>query len=491
MKRSRVGYWVWLSVLALGCGDSGTGEAGAGGTGGTGGTGGMNSAPTDIQLSANAISECAPAGTAVGTLSVTDPDAGDTHALELVPLMTDTDAFELVGAELRTRRALDFETEPSIDVAVRATDSGGLSVDRTFGISVTDEVDISSLDDAGPGTLRDALTTAPDQSTICVAPGLTGTITLTTGPIAVSNTLTLVGPGLSFIVSGGDAQSILLVEASGDLTLSGVTLTSADGSAIRNDGTLTLQDAVVRDSLAPGTGRGACLASRGPQLSVSRVSFVNCSSFNAGAVDLGDGNYTFDSASFIGNSTTGNSGAAMIVDAAGDVSITNSTFSGNFTTGADRVGGAIGVFSDFGGGNLVLRHNTFFGNSATGEGGAIYLAATAVVELEGNLFENNTATTGGPDIFQSVGATATSLGHNLLEDGTDSGLMDGVDNDIVGLSAMLGALSDNGGPTMTHLPIPASPAVDAIPAASCSVDVDQRGEPRPAGAGCDIGAVER
>jgi hypothetical protein len=40
------------------------------------------------------------------------------------------------------------------------------------------------------------------------------------------------------------------------------------------------------------------------------------------------------------------------------------------------------------------------------------------------------------------------------------------------------------------LPLVGSPLLDAIPPASCLVDVDQRGVTRPQGTGCDIGAVE-
>ena len=57
---------------------------------------------------------------------------------------------------------------------------------------------------------------------------------------------------------------------------------------------------------------------------------------------------------------------------------------------------------------------------------------------------------------------------------------------------MLGALQNNGGPTLTHLPQPGSAAIGGVPLAACSVNTDQRGFPRPGGSGssCDIGAVE-
>jgi hypothetical protein len=60
-------------------------------------------------------------------------------------------------------------------------------------------------------------------------------------------------------------------------------------------------------------------------------------------------------------------------------------------------------------------------------------------------------------------------------------------------TAKLGPLADNGGPTKTLLPAKGSDAIDAIPAANAactSPGTDQRGDSRPQGARCDIGAVE-
>jgi len=51
-------------------------------------------------------------------------------------------------------------------------------------------------------------------------------------------------------------------------------------------------------------------------------------------------------------------------------------------------------------------------------------------------------------------------------------------------------LRDNGGATQTDAPLIGSPILDSIPVERCSVAVDQRGRPRPAGGGCDAGAVE-
>jgi hypothetical protein len=54
----------------------------------------------------------------------------------------------------------------------------------------------------------------------------------------------------------------------------------------------------------------------------------------------------------------------------------------------------------------------------------------------------------------------------------------------------LGALEDNGGPTQTISLGPGSAAIDQIPGGPGCTGTDQRGVPRPSGAGCDIGAYE-
>ena len=82
------------------------------------------------------VDENEPAGTEVGALSATDPDAGDTHSFALVPGAgsADNGSFEIVGSTLRTGDVLDYETKSSYSVRVRATDSGTPAgeFERTF-----------------------------------------------------------------------------------------------------------------------------------------------------------------------------------------------------------------------------------------------------------------------------------------------------------------------------------------------------------------------
>ncbi len=99
----------------------------------------VNESPTDIALSSTSIAENAGANATVGTLSTTDPDAGNTFTYTLVAGIGDTDnsAFNISGSTLRATSSFDFETKSSYTIRVRSTDLGGLSTEKTFTITVT------------------------------------------------------------------------------------------------------------------------------------------------------------------------------------------------------------------------------------------------------------------------------------------------------------------------------------------------------------------
>ena len=99
-----------------------------------------NSAPTDIALSASSVPENQPSGTTVGTFSTADPDTGDTFTYSLASGTGDTDntQFTIVGNQLQTAASFDFEAKSSYSIRVQSTDSGGLSIQKIFTISVTD-----------------------------------------------------------------------------------------------------------------------------------------------------------------------------------------------------------------------------------------------------------------------------------------------------------------------------------------------------------------
>ncbi len=101
-----------------------------------------NQAPTDLALGNATLAENAGTNATVGTLTTTDPDAGNTFTYTLVDGAGDNTAFNLAGDVLRANASFDFETRAGYSVVVRTTDQGGLSFDKTFAITVTNVNDV-------------------------------------------------------------------------------------------------------------------------------------------------------------------------------------------------------------------------------------------------------------------------------------------------------------------------------------------------------------
>ncbi len=95
-----------------------------------------NSTPTDISLSNNSIPAGQPTNTIVGTLSTSDPNAGDTFTYSLVSGAgsSNNSSFNISGTNLRTTGVL---TAGSYSIRIRSTDQGGLYIDEIFTITVT------------------------------------------------------------------------------------------------------------------------------------------------------------------------------------------------------------------------------------------------------------------------------------------------------------------------------------------------------------------
>src|SRR5581483_8177676 len=100
----------------------------------------IDNAPTNLSLTKTTIAENSPANSSVGTFSTTDSDIGDTFTYSLVSGngSTDNSSFTVAGNQLRTAASFDYESKSSYSIRVRATDSGGLTFEKSFTISVTD-----------------------------------------------------------------------------------------------------------------------------------------------------------------------------------------------------------------------------------------------------------------------------------------------------------------------------------------------------------------
>ena len=186
--------------------------------------------------------------------------------------------------------------------------------------------------------------------------------------------------------------------------------------------------------------------------------------------------------STIANNTAPNGGGGGIDSTAATISIVQSTVSGNTTGG---VGGGLYfeldptdpyVYSQ------AVNGTTVTDNSAGQYGGGIYTGYYSRPNVSGSIVSGNTSA-GSPDLYDPVGNLSTYF--SLFGDNTGSLLVESpgdANGNIIGgptngvVNAMLGLLSNNGGPTLTHLPLAGSPVIDAgDPAILTGTDIDQRG----------------
>ena len=115
---------------------------------------------------------------------------------------------------------------------------------------------VTTLDDAGAGSLRQALLDTPAGGTVDFQPGLSGTITLTSGELAINKDLTVAGPGPDVItVSGNHASRVFDIAAHVTVALSGLTIADgftldSFGAGIQNSGTLTVTGSTLSGNAA-------------------------------------------------------------------------------------------------------------------------------------------------------------------------------------------------------------------------------------------------
>ena len=126
---------------------------------------------------------------------------------------------------------------------------------------------VTTINDNGPGSLRQALGDAVDGDTINFHSSLNGQrITLTSGELLVNKSVTISGPGANMLTVDANHVSRVFYIASGkDVTISGVTITNGSapapngfGGGIYNDhARLTVSSCTISGNSADqGTGGG-------------------------------------------------------------------------------------------------------------------------------------------------------------------------------------------------------------------------------------------
>jgi hypothetical protein len=279
------------------------------------------------------------------------------------------------------------------------------------------------------------------------------------GDLDVTSDITIIGAGAdqtTIDANGLDRVFELVLDTGARLHLQDLTVTGGDtsgtidqyGGGILNDGgSLRLDSVHLTGNYGESLGGGLLNANDGQSMIVDSAVTENRAGYSGGGID----------------------------NHSGSLVIQNSTVSGNH--GA-RNSGIVGP------GSLSLSHVTVVDNVAG------VASDPDIYHRYASDFQMNHSLVG------SIKGAVESGGHNLvINSAGSSGLVNGVDGDVVGVDAQLGPLTDNGGPTPTHALLAGSPAIDAGNNDGAS-ETDQRGMPRPVDGGptgrdrVDIGAFE-
>ena len=302
---------------------------------------------------------------------------------------------------------------------------------------------------------------------------LTEDITLGALLPRITSEITIEGNGRTI---SGDARFRIFNVDGGALTINNLTLAqgraagNAKGGAlvVQNGGRAVINNASFKDNVAK-EGGAIWLATPGTSVTVNNSSFIGNRAVNlgaGGAIDLNGGRLVVNRSSFVDNAAEA-IGGAIATWLAGEVSVANSSFSGNRA----ETGGAI----HSGGAPITLTHVTMTDNFAM-NGAALHSSDSypGRISLRNSIVN---AVDPGQSALCAGNPPAQSIG-NLSNDAS-CGVAAGAD-------PLLGALT--GAPAWQPL-MPGSPAIDAADARFCP-EIDQIGTARPQGGDCDVGAVE-
>jgi hypothetical protein len=241
--------------------------------------------------------------------------------------------------------------------------------------SAAETFTVTNTDDSGTGSLRQAMTDANNTAgadTINFT--VSGTITLVSTLPIVTDTagLTIDGTGQNITISGNHAVRPLQMDAGAVLHLKNLTIAEGDGGVgsagaiFASSGNLTLTGVTVTDSKAP-TAAGI-FVSTGGTLTISGSTITeNIAENYAGGVYGLNSTVTITDSTISGNEAE--FGGGGVYASGGTLTITNSTISGNMINPANGAGGGVSVTGETATATIT---NSTISNNSGGSGGGIY-----------------------------------------------------------------------------------------------------------------------
>jgi hypothetical protein len=390
-------------------------------------------------------------------------------------------------------------------------------------------------DDDSEGSLRTVIGHASSGDVIDLSTLSCSQISLSQGALKIElDDLTLRGPGAELLTLDGLGRDrIVLHPASGSLTIDSLTIANGRFDAVDTDigfggcvatgATLRLRNAVIRDCTAVGVGSyGGAVLSGFMSMIDSTISgstaFGDHPTNGTAAYGGGAFSYGVDiiDSTISGNSAMGTDNAPLShweiggglfvarnggsierstisdnfairfaggLTQEGDLTLRNSTLSGNSTEQDDGGGMRVRQFT-----SVLIENSTITGNHAGSSGGGVSFIDNALPStFASTIVSGNSSNFGGADVNSSQPLSLS--GSNNLIRHVSVGLT--IPKDTLTDDPQLGPLSNNGGPTRTHALGINSPAIDKGSNPQHRT-TDQRGSgyAREVNGSADIGAFE-
>ncbi len=381
------------------------------------------------------------------TLTGADEDAAATGDLDI------TDSVDIVGQGPGGGSDIDAFYDRVLDIDPNHI--GGITVTLTH-ISIIDGGGV-----AQGGGIRNAGTLIMQDSSVELSSVTSsGSVPAEGGAIYNSGTLQMIHSGVQFNGAGSDAAGQALgggIANSGTLILTNTVVdrngahagSGAAGGGVASTGTLTMTDSEIAQN-SVSTTEAAALASGGgidaQTLTLTRTLVYNNRASATGGGDAAGAGLRVTDGTLVNSTLTGNTAPVSLAASGGTVTFSNDSIDGGIVT-------------------LVAGTTLVFQNTIV-EGGCADLSGSGFMTVADD--------------------------YNL--DAADTCQMSG--SDLRGIDPMLQGLEPHGGARLTRAPLIGSPVIDAgnpaIPGSgggACETP-DQRGETRPQGPRCDIGAFE-
>lgn len=270
---------------------------------------------------------------------------------------------------------------------------------------------VTNGDDAGPGSLRDAVAQAnANAGADVITFNGNFTVNLTSGEILVTDDVTITGNGTGNTIIDGSSNSGRIFNF------------QMDGGIIAGASS-TLDAITIQNGSITGTadGGGAIFVSANDIVAPSSLTIVNCDFNNnstesdtsgdggGGAIYASDVSLDITGTEFNNNIATAASGSGGAIyyesqSVLTTFSLVNSDLTGNI---AGRAGGAIETNTP---NVLTITNVTFDGNQATGtpgNGGALHNTGISDTNVTGSTFINNIAGSEGGALWNQAGGTMT------------------------------------------------------------------------------------